>query len=429
VWGLAILMFSWAAFVGVSIAVATREGRKTIQSTPARESGSAQLNDAIRAFESGGASKLALNLRGVYRSLSGRYFLLDANGKDLANGRDRSALVAGLHPGESRQGPDRTVVYLAAADGRYSLLWVSDWTQTMRQYLSWQDLIPFYLPILIAVGSMFWLLAARIASPIRVLAQTVDRFGSGDLAARVRPKRKDEIGDLGRSFDRMAGRIEELLTAERRLLQDISHELRSPLARLSFAAELVKTADDKDAAVGRLRKEISRLTNLVGALIQVTRAEGDASLHHSEEIQFDELMHEVVMDCTSDRCTINLHADAAIVTRGDRELLRRAIENVLQNAIRYTPVGATVDVTLGVTQDMARLTIRDFGPGVPDDALDKIFQPFFRVDDSRDNTTGGVGLGLSIAFRAVGLHHGKLRAEAANPGLRVVLELPVAFRS
>jgi two-component system sensor histidine kinase CpxA len=242
----------------------------------------------------------------------------------------------------------------------------------------------------------------------------------------VDSRRRDEIGNLNRSFDRMAERIATLLTAERRLLQDISHELRSPLARLSFAAELIRTADDRDAAVGRLKKEINRLTNLVGALIEVTRAEGDPSLRCLEEIQLDELVLEVVEDCRSIReCEISAAAEARVVVRGDRELLRRSVENILQNAIRYNRAGAAVEVTLEIAADAARLSVRDHGPGVPEDALAKIFQPFVRVDDSRDNATGGVGLGLAIAYRAIGLHHGRIWAENAAPGLRVVMELPV----
>jgi two-component system sensor histidine kinase CpxA len=125
--------------------------------------------------------------------------------------------------------------------------------------------LPYYLLILAAIAVLCWLLAVNIASPLRSLARTVDRFGGGELSLRVNSKRRDEIGDLARSYDQMAERIQTLLTAERRLLRDISHELRSPLARLSFAAELTKTAEDRSAAAARLRKEIDRLTSLVGA--------------------------------------------------------------------------------------------------------------------------------------------------------------------
>jgi two-component system sensor histidine kinase CpxA len=292
-----------------------------------------------------------------------------------------------------------------------------------------KSFLPYYLLILGAVALVCWLLAVNIASPLRGLARTVDRFGAGDLGARVNSTRKDEIGELSRAFDRMAGRIGTLLTAERRLLQDVSHELRSPLARLSFAAELVRTAEDRDAAVERLKKEIQRLTGLVGALLQVTMAEGDPSSTAPERLRLDDLLMEVVDDCRLEAdgqgCAIQLRAATPLTVLGDRELLRRAIENVLRNSIRYAPRESAVEVDLTAAKSTATISVRDYGPGVPEEALPKIFQPFFRVDDSRDSATGGMGLGLAIAMRAVGLHHGHLRARNAHPGLLVSIELPV----
>jgi two-component system sensor histidine kinase CpxA len=125
-------------------------------------------------------------------------------------------------------------------------------------------------------------------------------------------------------------------------------------------------------------------------------------------------------------CRIAFSATSEVPMHGDREVLRRAVENVVRNAIRYTPDGTSVEIHLDATAAAARIGVRDYGPGVPDEALPKIFQPFFRVDDSRHTATGGVGLGLAIASRAIGLHHGKLWAENAHPGLNVWIELPLA---
>ncbi len=146
------------------------------------------------------------------------------------------------------------------------------------------DLILFNGLILLTVAVLCWPLAFHIGSPLRSLARIVERFGQGDLSARVQSARRDEIGNLARSFDRMADRIETLMTAERRLLQDVSHELRSPLARLSFATELVLTEPDRDKAIMRIRKEISRLSTLIGALLQMTRDEGDPAAAHTGRI-------------------------------------------------------------------------------------------------------------------------------------------------
>ena len=228
---------------------------------------------------------------------------------------------------------------------------------------------------------------------------------------------------------RSADRIETLRTSERRLLQDISHELRSPLARLSFAAELTKTADDRVAAAARLNKEIVRLTELVGGLLQVTRREGDATSRNMQPISLDALLHDVVNDCeveaTARDCQVQLTLQKPVTLLADHELLRRAVENIVRNAIAYAPRASSIEVALRVDASAASISVRDYGPGVPEELLPKIFQPFFRVDPSRTGATGGIGLGLAIASRAVTLHHGELQATHAQPGLRVTLALPL----
>jgi two-component system sensor histidine kinase CpxA len=219
----------------------------------------------------------------------------------------------------------------------------------------------------------------------------------------------------------MAERIQTLLTAARRLLQDISHELRSPLARLSFAAELTKTAENRVAAAERLRKEIDRLTSLVGSLPHPARGRPLLAQHGLLE----ELVDNCRVEAEARGCRILLQTGASIKVQGDRELLRRAAENILRNAIRYAPEGTSMDIAVESSGDAALITVRDYGPGVPLESLPKIFAPFFRVDASRDNTTGGDGLGLSIAHRAVSLHYGRLQARNVEPGLLVSIELPI----
>ncbi len=418
IWCFATLLLSLVAFIGVSVYV-------SIPAQHGERGGGFRLNleDAVNAYESGGPAALAARLAKYKRYLGDDHYLTDQRGRDLVTGEDHSALLVGMNANHPKPVIGRKLLVLASPDDRYRLIIrftgrVNFWTY-----------LPYYLLILAAVALVCWVLAINIASPLRMLARTVDRFGGGDLSVRVNSKRKDEIGELSRAFDRMAERIGTLLTAERRLLQDISHELRSPLARLSFAAELIRTAEDRDAAVTRLNKEIGRLADLVGGLIQVTRAEGDPTASNAEDLRLDELLDEIVEDCQMEAeargCHIALESQPKIAMRGDRELLRRAIENVVRNSIRYTPGGGAVDVKLGATRDAARICVRDYGPGVPQDVLPKIFQPFFRVDDSRDTSTGGVGLGLAIAYRAIGIHHGRLWAENVKPGLMVWIELPL----
>src|SRR5262245_2231601 len=157
-------------------------------------------------------------------------------------------------------------------------------------------------------------------------------------------------GELGAAFDRMAERIGALLTSERRLLQDVSHELRSPLARLSFAAELAGTAENRTAAVIRLKKEIQRLTDLVDGLLQTMQVDGEPHAITEEDVDLSSLLSEIAEDCKVEvearGCHVVLHGQTTTI-QGERELLRRAVENIVRNAIRYSPQGATIDVTYG----------------------------------------------------------------------------------
>jgi two-component system sensor histidine kinase CpxA len=227
----------------------------------------------------------------------------------------------------------------------------------------------------------------------------------------------------------MADRIQTLLAAERRLLLDISHELRSPLARLSVAVELARSGKDHDAMLDRIEKEAIRLNELVSELLQVTRAEGDPSLQKAETVHLDELLADIVYDSLIEAkakdCTLDLKAPQPVTLTGDEELIRRAIENVVRNAIRYAPAGTSIEVELVKTGARARISVRDYGSGVPEDALPRIFDAFYRVDSDRNRASGGTGLGLAIARRAVELHQGKLEARNANPGLLVTIELPI----
>jgi two-component system, OmpR family, sensor histidine kinase CpxA len=268
-----------------------------------------------------------------------------------------------------------------------------------------------------------------ITRPVRQLADVVDRFGAGELTARAAPRSKDEIGNLGTSFNAMAKRIHTLLAAERQLLQDVSHELRSPLARLTFEAEMVRSTTDRDAAATRLRRDIERLSELVGTLIDMARAEGEPGEVEMEALCLNDLLlitaEDSELEAQAAGCSINVKAPQEINLQGNAELLRRAIENVLRNAIRYAPPESVVEVGLEREANCARITVRDYGPGIPEKFTERIFDPFFRVDSSRDERTGGLGLGLAIARRAVRVHHGDITAVNASPGALLTVTLPL----
>jgi len=291
---------------------------------------------------------------------------------------------------------------------------------------------PFAIWTLGGSALLGYVVASSLVWPLRRLKQTVEQFGRGDLSARTGSLRKDEVGGLSRAFDRMAERIETLLTAERRLLQDVSHELRSPLARLRFAVELARADTDRQEPLGQIARDVERLAKLVDELLQLTRAEGDPSSQNLHILSLNELLQSLVTDCLLEAegkgRDVSLEATRFVQVIGERELLRRAFENVLRNAIHYTPEGTAVKVRVSVADHQVMVTIRDQGPGIPDEALDLIFKPFFRVDGDRARASGGVGLGLSIAQRAISLHQGQLVARNASPGLIVTITLPLATR-
>src|SRR6185437_13663952 len=203
-----------------------------------------------------------------------------------------------------------------------------------------------------------YVLARHVTSPLRQMQKTVERFGQGDFTARVNSRRADELGQLGRTVDRMAERIDNLLKAQRRLLQDISHELRSPLARLGVAVELARGGGDMESSLNRIEREGTRLNTLVGELIQVTRGEGDPQGLVTEPLRLDELIDTIAEDTRIEaqkRHVIVNTSLSEVSMKGNPELLRRAIENLIRNAIRYSPEDATVDVSLSKVGSVFRI--------------------------------------------------------------------------
>jgi two-component system sensor histidine kinase CpxA len=386
-----------------------------------------QLEEARSAYETGGRPALQAFLDTLQRVYHAQGVLTDEQGRDVLTNQDRSDLLRRASHSQLlpffRAGA--ATVTRHADDGRYWFFFI-----TPRPNVGPWFLTPDHVFVM-AVGVLlcYWL-ALHLTSPVRALQKAVERFGRGDLAARVGSARRDELGQLARTFDRMAGRIETLLAAERRLLLDISHELRSPLARLGVAVELARSGENLDAALNRIQKESDRLNALVGQLLQVTRAEGDPGSLRRDPMRLDDLVQQLVEDsgleAASHGCALRYEKREPALVEGDPELLRRAIENVIRNAIRYAPPESTVEVSMARRNGSAVVDVRDEGPGVPEEALPRLFDAFYRVDTDRNRTSGGIGLGLSIARRAIELHKGSIRARNAHPGLEVELELPVA---
>ena len=394
------------------------------------------LDQARTAYETNGKDGLRDFLDNVGRYLPGQRHLLDKSGNDLLTGENFTATVKAITPPQPAPQPPffpfqgrparRFVAKTGTNDGNYMLL-VSGEIPGSGDAV---NPLPYFAGILVIVILFSWLLTVRLVRPLLKLRETVVAFGNGDLASRVHSNSRDEMGDLARSFDQMADRLQTLLTAERRLLQDVSHELRSPLARLGFAVELARTSPNKDGAYDRIKREAQRLNVLVGELLQVTRAEGDPGSRNLEPIDVGELVRTVAEDCSIEaevrHCRIIQRNDEKIIVTGDRELLHRAVENIVRNAIRHSPEENWIEVLCRKEKEQVLVGIRDYGSGVPEEFLTDIFRPFFRVDDDRNRSSGGVGLGLAIAQRAVSIHHGGITAKNMQPGLLVEISLPVA---
>lgn len=384
------------------------------------------MREARHAYETRGPEGLELALKRFEAVVQADCYFTDGSGRDLVTGADRSDLVRGAieRPHIPLFRRNGAAFARESRDGRYWFFVIA----ARRNWLYW-FFHPQNLWIVGVATLLCYALAYHLTSPVRRLRTALDHFGRGDLTARAESGRRDELGQLARSFNQMAERIQTLLTAERRLLMDISHELRSPLARLNVAIELARAGSNREAALNRIQKESDRLNTLVGELLEVTRAEGDPAHQRREAVRLDELVAEVAADGAIEGrargCSVKFEPPAEpVVVDGDAELLRRAIENVLRNGIRYAPPETTVLVTLQKEPERVLIRVRDYGPGVPDDALPHIFRPFYRVGADRTRSSGGVGLGLAIAQRAVALHHGDIRALNADPGLLVEIELP-----
>jgi two-component system, OmpR family, sensor histidine kinase CpxA len=288
---------------------------------------------------------------------------------------------------------------------------------------------------IIAAGVISYLLALYLTSPVKTLKAVVQSFAEGNLDARVTPQlgsRRDELADLGREFDHMAEQIAALISSQKRLLADISHELRSPLARLTVALELARknTTGKGVGALDRIEMETERVNKLVGQLLALTRLESGAERVPPETVALEDLVQLVIDDANYEAKPLNKEVKAVQLdpcrVRGSEELLRSGIENVVRNAIRYTAEGSAIEVSLTARLDTALLSVRDYGPGVPEGELAHIFEPFYRVSEARERSSGGVGLGLSIAERTVKLHGGAIRAANAHAGLLIVIELPLS---
>ncbi|MET0356477.1 MAG: ATP-binding protein [Cellvibrio sp.] len=377
-------------------------------------------------------------------------FALDNNNQDVLN----RLLPPGVlmmaeqlnakHPYEKIQDRNRKLFgrYITLNDGDViKLITISDGRdEGPDRDIIWELFInniwPLLLVSILVSGSACFLLARHFTSSIKRLQETIQQVSRGDLSARVSKHfsgRKDEIASLGHDFDQMTARLEKAMLEQKRLIKDVSHELRTPLARLQFALALAQQRSNGtvDSELDRIKQAADYLGNIITEILSLP-------VHDQQGWQLDDTL-DLVSLLTSIKenyeqmaqeksITIkftNYLEEALVATYGN--MLVGVFENIIRNAIHYTPNAGNIHITLSHknNEDAFSIVISDSGTGVPDSALNDIFQPFFRTDSARNRESGGHGLGLAIAHRSVTLHYGKIWAEnKPEGGLKVIVEIP-----
>jgi two-component system sensor histidine kinase CpxA len=466
---LRIFLSFWAAqalflVLAILVTIALRPARHGIESQ-----GPQILAEAVNAYQSGGERGAHDYLEELLHTQHVRAFVFDPSGHELS-GRQAPPWIEDTRQGVPQHGgaphgglphhrgwmdsllPDRILRQALTLDGkRYTLVLESP--PGPRVFFGPHDVPGLGITIaVISSGLMCYLLAWSMTSPVTRLRKAAQSLAAGDLTARTGAPvrgRHDEMTELMRDFDRMAERIEVLVDSQSRLLKDVSHELRSPLARLSVALGLARqraasevdpeVAPELESSLNRIELEADRLNQLIQRLLTISRLESGTDGIRKTRLSLRELVEQVARDAEYENpgrgCRVTSPVDPPadpadqFMVDADPDLLRSAMENVVRNATRYTAEGTTVEVRLerqqSATGEEVVVRVLDSGPGVPDEELQKIFEPFYRLDDARNRQTGGAGLGLSIADRAVRLHGGQLRASNRKEGgLQVEIRIP-----
>ena len=330
----------------------------------------------------------------------------------------------------------------ASSDGKHRYTLVMGMPPGPRVFVGPRGMpLPALFGLVLSSGIACYFLAWYLTKPIVRLRSATRRLAAGDLTARTgapASRKRDEVTSLMRDFDAMAERLQILVQAQSRLLNDISHELRSPLARLNVALGLARQRAGVESTdmLDRIELEASRLNELIGRILTLARLEDGEQRVPQTPVPLGELVASVAEDAEFEAQERHCHVHTSIPegdwgVRGNDSLLHSAVENVVRNAIRYTQEGTSVEIELTSEKRgsgaEAVLRVSDSGPGVPEDALGKLFEPFYRLDDARGRLTGGVGLGLAITERAVRFHGGKVSASnRAEGGLIVEIRLPLS---
>jgi two-component system, OmpR family, sensor histidine kinase CpxA len=420
---------------------------------------------AVEAYEKGGCAALQAVPRTIYfdhhkTPQDQPSMLFDPSGKALCETGDTSMYaksVEAIRKNGFLMGERHGAGYLEgvqvrdAKDQKY--LYLVRGTYPTEIYIPYREMMPRLLIGLIVSVLVTFGITMVITRPIGSLREAARQLAAGNLRARAKWPKKgktagksgDELWGLVYDFNEMADRMESLVDAQMLLLRDVSHELRSPLARLSVALELAReeAQPGMEPNLQRIERETGRLNELIGQLLSLSHLESTSRIPDKLRFCLGDVVQGLLpdMDYEAHRrnCGVRYSPGRAVngedcpkgEVLGSPELLGRAVENVIRNAIAYTAEGTSVDIQLfeenRVGTRFAVLEVKDHGPGVPEGALHSIFRPFYRLDLSRQRSTGGYGVGLAITERAIRLHGGAVTARnAPEGGLIVAMRLPVA---
>jgi len=373
------------------------------------------------------------------------YWLFDDNMKELSGvpmpGETRAAIQRALQDDGIAKARDGTFIVerLADSKGRKFVFAGEFFVPPLLHSLPGSVLVAVLISSLLT-SLLCAVLAQYITRPILRLRDAAHAIAGGNLEARAGlsgSTRRDEIADLVKDFDGMAGEIRNLVESNRRMLMGASHDLRSPISRIRVALSLASTAPEleRNELLGRIEIELLRLNEMIEQILTVARLESGQLRPEAEALSLNQVVGEAVEDARFEASQSNVEIVyddrwPEVTMQGEENMLRSAVENVLRNAIFYSGAEGRVELSVKVQDAVATISVRDNGPGVPAPALPKLFNPFYRVDDARGTSTGGSGLGLSIVSGAVKVHSGSVRARNLEPhGLEIILELPVAAQA
>ncbi len=436
-WAIIVITIATAGVLGYAYAERVRDSLQNFEVSDA-------MLEASASLQQHGREGLTDWLRSLPAVTGSMIYVLDDRGRDLLERPLPAAVeIAMRRFGGMRFGPPperefrnlrpaRPFTQLVGPAGDTYTLFVLPPRGKLAKWFAERGLAGLvFLALLVSAGISYWL-ARAISTPVRRLRESADAIAGGNLETRVADRvgrRSDEIGLLAQDFDRMARGLQLAWQRQTELMRNVSHELRSPLARLRVALELARRKKGQLPELDKIDLETERLNGLIGQILEFSRLDSDVR-EDTVDIDLNDLVLSVVEDaryeygCVDSDPGIAFDADRSIAISGYPSALRSAVENLLRNAMQHGAEKGGVTVQLRQDETDAVITVSDQGGGVPEDQLSQIFEPFFRVHTDRGQAKNGSGLGLAIVARAVAMHEGSMTASNAAGGLSIEIRLP-----